>query len=67
MRFQPLIAGLSGLLATSSATSLEVKRDTCPAGSVPVEVLITTQVYLFQVNINTFIQDNTIININGGK
>ena len=51
------------------AASVTLLRISVPAqrNSVPVEVLITTQVYLFQVNINTFIQDNTIININGGK
>merc|ERR1712093_510438 len=46
--------------------SLDLKRDTCPAGTAPVEVVITTQIYQFQVNINTFIESNTIININGG-
>jgi hypothetical protein len=43
------------------------KRNWCPAGSSVVELIVEINVVLFQININTYIEENTIININGGR
>ncbi len=69
MQFQSLVSLLLVGVATASAVlvdSLEQKREVCPPGSTSVEIVVTTEVVLFQLNINTFIEENTIINV-GGK
>ena len=69
MQFQSFVSLLLVWLTAVAAVpvdSLEAKRDVCPPGSTLVALIITTEVVLFQVNINTFIENNTVINI-GGK
>lgn len=62
------LAALAGVAHASPINNdIEKRQDeVCAAGGAITQVFISTQVVAYPVFINTYIANNTVININGG-
>jgi hypothetical protein len=66
MKLKQTLASLAGLFSLSNAIPAALTPfEECLAAEI-AQVYIETQVINYPIYINTFIESNTIININGG-
>lgn len=71
MFFKKSATALAVLASVAQATpinnAIEARQEeVCAAGGNVTQVFVSTQVVAYPVFINTFIEQNTVININGG-
>ena len=60
-----LLAITAGISASAN-TDLGLYEDSCPPGYASFEVAVNSFCVLYPVAFNTYIEDNTVIAINGG-